>query len=212
MIRSLFAVAGLLVLLTTAQTSPTFIIDLQSIPRSTEAEMLSVAGGDVPSIPLEPPPVTGIPRPVVPLEFVSVTFDSTDLHTAQPFRYDLVLRNVGGSTLMFPRSLERHRFSTAMTGLTLVRLSIRLEDSRMGTQSTTLSHLYGANSVLDSLIPLAPQQTVSLRGEASLSIHGNVPTEWPRSVSVYAAAGMFFGPQPYQELRSATQQVMLFRP
>lgn len=191
-----------------------YSIDLTALNESTEEEMLTVPIAERVITPPAHAFVVGTPTPEVPFELSSLSFDRSDYNLGDEFTYELTLRHLGSGDFTFPNSRQRHLFRQAMSGLRKVSVSVEIDDPSLRHQTIDVQALYGSEDIQGSLITLAANQTVRLRGQGRWRLSAVDPPlsqSWSGNVMPFAGLDVYYTPQGYRRGKSAAVAIHLAR-
>ena len=181
MTKAIWIVSALLAV----QGSP-YVIDLVVAPRSSDEQYLAVP--DAERVDALPPVGFASHAPVpatAPFE-VHVTLDRNAYQLGSDFLYEAAIRYTGTTPIMFPVSPQVHLFRKSMPSLRVGKIAISVVDPTAGHQIQTVDALYGSDNVPGTLITMATNEVVTIRGKGNWTLRLQTPfaaNVWPLRVS-----------------------------
>ena len=107
------------------------------------------------------------PEPERPFSLQLTALDRSAYIIGDRFVYELLLTNNGRTTVAFPASTQRTRFSTDMPGVVAALFSLVVDDPQLGRFTVGAKSLYGSAAVTGSLVEIRPKETLSIRATGS---------------------------------------------
>lgn len=135
-------------------------------------------------------------RPLVaPFAMRLLGLDRTSYLVGDTFIYELLVSNTGATAVMFPNSPDSSRFRQDMTGAVAASVFLTFDDSSLGSQVIGSQTLFGAPAVSQSIVVIAPGETLQLRAKGSWllqsSLASPVSRPWQRELHVKGALQVF---------------------
>ena len=189
-----------LTLIIGVQQAP-YILDLVNSARSSDVQIEAIPETDR-LYPVPPPaqPTHGFGVARAPFEVVSLLFDKTSYVFGEEYQCELTLRYIHEASTTFPIETQAHLFRRSMSGARAIDIAIVMDQPETGNQVISTEILFGAPSVVGSLVSLSQGQQIRLhmRGVWRLQ-KGASGATWPLQIApkieiAFADASVVYAP------------------
>ena len=159
------------------------IVDLSLAPRSA-ADQLATLPDTLRVVALDPLQAGG----PLGVEVRLVVLSPVQCRPRTPVTLEVALRNVGAALVAVPVGTRQHQVRRDMSGAASATLALIYPGADRGEAALMTASLYGASSVADSLVTLAPGETLRLRvvAPAMFQVPENASPDWVASANLKA--------------------------
>jgi hypothetical protein len=141
--------------------------------------------------------------------------DRSQYQIGDPFVYELLVTNKGHAAVAFPTSTRDGDFKPTPPHVVGALVGLMFDDSVFGQQVLGTHALYGAPSVPNTIVVLAPGETLEIRATGTWYLQSQFrqspSPEWSRKLEVRGTVYLFSNEDPPPPLNSENTMSVVLR-